>query len=164
MPTPARSALQRRPGPRPHPSRVRPSSPKGFFNMDDLRLVDYKPKPKLVHTETRVLTPRFPAIDAHNHLGVQFGGGWDQRPLPELLDVLDQTRVRMLVDLDGGWGEDLLNAHLEKFKQAAPERFQIFGGVDWSRWPDEGNRRRRPCRSVSRDLPRSVDRFGAIAG
>jgi predicted TIM-barrel fold metal-dependent hydrolase len=46
----------------------------------------------------------------------------------------------MLIDLDGGWGEELLNAHLEKFKQPAPERFQIFGGVDWSRWPEEGNR------------------------
>ena len=108
--------------------------------MDELRLVDYRPKSKLVNAETRVLTPRFPTIDAHNHLGVQFGGGWDQRPLSELVDVLDQAHVRMLVDLDGGWGEDLLNAHLEKFKQAAPERFQIFGGVDWSRWPEEGDR------------------------
>ena len=108
--------------------------------MNELRLVDYRPKPKLVKNETSVLTPRFPVIDAHNHLGVQFGGGWDQRPLSQLLDVLDQAHVRMLVDLDGGWGEDLLNAHLKKFKQAAPERFQIFGGVDWSRWPDEGDR------------------------
>lgn len=108
--------------------------------MNDLRLVDYRPKSKLVTAETRVLTPRFPAIDAHNHLGVTFGGGWDQRPLLELLDVLDQAHIRMLVDLDGGWGEDLLDAHLEKFKQAAPERFQVFGGVDWSRWPEEGDR------------------------
>ena len=108
--------------------------------MDELRLLDYKPKPRLVNTETPVLTPRFPAIDAHNHLGIQFGGAWDQRPLSELLDVLDQAHVRVLVDLDGGWGEDLLNAHLEKFKQPAPERFQIFGGVDWSKWQDEDDR------------------------
>ncbi|HEY3476194.1 MAG TPA: amidohydrolase family protein, partial [Anaerolineales bacterium] len=108
--------------------------------MAELRLEEYRPKSKLVRAETQVLTPRFPVIDAHNHLGVQFGGGWDQRPLSELLDVLDRAHVRMLVDLDGGWGEDLLNAHLEKFKQAAPERFQIFGGVDWSKWADEGNR------------------------
>jgi predicted TIM-barrel fold metal-dependent hydrolase len=43
------------------------------------------------------------------------------------------------VDLDGGWGEEILNSHLDYFKQPAPERFQVFGGVDWSQWPERGN-------------------------
>jgi predicted TIM-barrel fold metal-dependent hydrolase len=79
-------------------------------------------------------------IDAHNHLGGEFGGGWDQRPVQELLDVLDAAGVRMLVDLDGGWGEEILNRHLEHFKSAAPDRFQISGGVDWSMWDQQGDR------------------------
>jgi hypothetical protein len=43
------------------------------------------------------------------------------------------------VDLDGGWGEDILDAHLKHFKEGAPERFQIFGGVDWSKWQEMGD-------------------------
>jgi len=92
----------------------------------------------LVTKQTTVERPRFSVIDAHNHLGSAFGGGWDQRPVPELLEVLDAAGITTLVDLDGGWGEAILDAHLGHFKQTAPERFRIFGGVDWSAWPERG--------------------------
>jgi hypothetical protein len=92
----------------------------------------------LVTRQTQVLQPRFPVIDAHNHLAEPFGGGWDRRPLSELLDLLNQAGVRRFVDLDGGWGEQILRAHLEHFKRPAPERFMVFGGVDWSQWPELG--------------------------
>ena len=29
--------------------------------------------------------------------------------------------------------------HLDYFKSQAPERFQIFGGVDWSKWESMGD-------------------------
>ncbi|MBX3066574.1 MAG: amidohydrolase family protein [Anaerolineae bacterium] len=106
----------------------------------DVFLSEYKPQSKLVVKETVVEKPRFPVIDAHNHLGDPFGGGWDKRPLAELLDILDQAQVRLYVDLDGGWGEDILNRHLDIFKTPAPDRFQVFGGVDWSQWEKQGNR------------------------
>jgi predicted TIM-barrel fold metal-dependent hydrolase len=102
----------------------------------DILLHDFRPRPRLVVGETVIMKPRFPAIDAHNHLAAPFGGDWDQRPVSELLDVLDECDVRVLVDLDGGWGEHILHAHLDKFKAAAPERFRVFGGVDWSAWPE----------------------------
>jgi predicted TIM-barrel fold metal-dependent hydrolase len=108
--------------------------------MTDLRLFDYRPASKLVVPVTETEKPRFPVIDAHNHLGGLFGGEWDKRPVEELLDVLDQAGVKMLVDLDGGWGEDLLNKHLDYFKNKAPQRFQIFGGVDWSQWSEKKER------------------------
>jgi predicted TIM-barrel fold metal-dependent hydrolase len=104
-----------------------------------MQLSSYIPRPRLVVPQTPVMTPRFPVIDAHNHLSEAFGGGWDQRPLSELLDVLDEVQVRLFVDLDGGWGEDILHRHLDQFKAAAPDRFQVFGGVDWSAWPEHGN-------------------------
>jgi predicted TIM-barrel fold metal-dependent hydrolase len=44
------------------------------------------------------------------------------------------------VDLDGGWGEEVLQKHLGHFKAAAPERFVHFGGVDWSQWEVQGDR------------------------
>ncbi len=102
-------------------------------------LSDFHPRPALVTKTTLVNQPRFPVIDAHNHLGEPFGGGWDKRPVRELLDVLDEAEVRAYVDLDGGWGEDILHHHLDHFKNAAPERFHIFGGVDWSQWPEHGD-------------------------
>jgi predicted TIM-barrel fold metal-dependent hydrolase len=73
-------------------------------------------------------------IDAHNHLAEPFGGGWDKKPLSQLLDLLDEANVTRYVDLDGGWGEEILFHHLDYFKTKAPERFMVFGGVDWSQW------------------------------
>ncbi len=105
----------------------------------DLRLEDYTPVSELVVQTTAVMRSRFPVIDAHNHLGETFGGGWVNRSAAELLDVLDEAGVRLLVDLDGGWGEAILQKHLDRFKAAAPDRFMHFGGVDWRRWPDLGD-------------------------
>ena len=103
-------------------------------------LENFRPQSKLVTKVTLVNQPKFPVIDAHNHLGEAFGGGWDSKPISELLDLLDQAGIQIYVDLDGGWGEDLLAAHLDHFKAPAPERFRIFGGVDWSQWPKLGHK------------------------
>ena len=101
-------------------------------------LADYRPRSQLVSKTTPVIKPRFPVIYAHNHLAEPFGGGWDQKPVQDLLNTLDEAGVTHYVDLDGGWGEDILNAHLDLFKAKAPERFQVFGGVDWSQWASIG--------------------------
>lgn len=101
-------------------------------------LQNYQPVSKLVTPHTAIPKPRFPSIDAHNHLGGAFGEDWRKHPISQLLDLLDEAGVVQYVDLDGGWGEPILHAHLEYFKQAAPERFHIFGGVDWSKWREKG--------------------------
>ncbi len=101
-------------------------------------LSDFTPRSSLVTKNTLITRPRFPVIDMHNHLGEGFGH-WENWPISELLDRLDQVDVRILVDLDGGWGEDILYTHLEKIKKAAPERFRVFGGVDFSQWPVLGD-------------------------
>jgi predicted TIM-barrel fold metal-dependent hydrolase len=108
--------------------------------MNDLRLKDFKPRSRLVVKETPVDGPRFPVVDAHNHLGEQFGIGWINKPVQELLDVMDASRVERIIDLDGGWGEEILESHLDHFKAQAPERFAVFGGVDFSRWAEHGDR------------------------
>ena len=102
-------------------------------------LQNFRPRSKLVTKTTLVNKPKFPVVDAHNHLADPFGGGWDRKPLSQLLDLLDEAGVTCYVDLDGGWGEEILYRHLDYFKAKAPERFQIFGGVDWSRWAELGD-------------------------
>ena len=105
-----------------------------------MQLTDYRPRSALVTKTTLILQPRFPVVDAHNHLGEAFGGGWEKRTASEVLDVLDAAGVRIYVDLDGGFSEHYLHHHLDHFKAVAPERFRIFGGVNWSAWPEQGNR------------------------
>ncbi|MGD0610544.1 MAG: hypothetical protein ABSB41_03445 [Anaerolineales bacterium] len=53
-----------------------------------IQLEHFHPHPALVTKTTLVEKPRFLAIDAHNHLAEETGGGWGHRPLPELLDLL----------------------------------------------------------------------------
>jgi predicted TIM-barrel fold metal-dependent hydrolase len=103
-------------------------------------LKDFRPQSKLVTRTTLVNKPKFPVVDAHNHLTNPFGGGWDKKPVGQLLDLLDEAGVTHYVDLDGGWGEEILYRHLDYFKAKAPERFLIFGGVDWSQWKEMGDR------------------------
>jgi predicted TIM-barrel fold metal-dependent hydrolase len=102
-------------------------------------LENYRPQSCLVNKQSEIVKPRFPVVDAHNHLGEEFGGGWTHRPISELIDVLDLAGVKLYVDLDGGWGEDILAEHVEKFKVDQPERFKIFGGVNWEMWKSLGD-------------------------
>ncbi len=102
-------------------------------------LENFRPRSKLVTKTTFVKKPKFPVVDAHNHLAEPFGGGWDKKPLNELLDLLDEAGITHYVDLDGGWGEDILYRHLNYFKAKAPDHFQIFGGVDWRQWKTRRN-------------------------
>jgi predicted TIM-barrel fold metal-dependent hydrolase len=102
-------------------------------------LENFHPRSRLVTQTTLVKKPRFPVIDAHNHLADPFGGGWDKKPINGLLDQLDEAGVTLYVDLDGGWGEEILHRHLDLFKAKAPDRFQIFGGVDWGQWAARGD-------------------------
>jgi predicted TIM-barrel fold metal-dependent hydrolase len=101
-------------------------------------LEEYTPRPALVTKVTEIRKPRFPVIDSHNHLGMEWSG-WLDRPVSELLEVLDESGVRGYVDLDGGWGEEILHSHLDHFKAAAPDRFVMFGGVAWGEWVERGN-------------------------
>jgi predicted TIM-barrel fold metal-dependent hydrolase len=109
------------------------------MSIDGLLLHDFRPRPALVIQDHTPVRPRFPVVDAHNHLGPVWGGGWTDRPLAQLLDAMDESGVEAVADMDGGWGEEILYQHLDCFKAGAPDRFFHFGGVDWSRWPELGD-------------------------
>lgn len=103
-----------------------------------LTLPDFKPRSKMVTKTTLIERPKFPVIDAHNHLA-DFGGGYYKRPPQDLFDALDAAHVDAYVDLDGGWGEDILQYRLDNFKSYAPHRYRVFGGVAWEKWPEHGD-------------------------
>lgn len=109
-------------------------------SSEDIYLHQFKPRSMLEVKRTAIEKPLFPVIDAHNHLMDPFGGGWDKRDMAPLLDILDQANVKTYIDLDGGWGEKILQSHLEKFKHPHPDRFRVFGGVDWDAWRVQGDK------------------------
>ena len=98
-----------------------------------LTLADYRPRTSLRVAAHEVRRPRFPVVDAHNHLGPAFGGDWATRPPDELIATLDEAGVEMVVDLDGGQG-DALSTEIERWQAAYPERVAVFAGLDYESW------------------------------
>ena len=101
--------------------------------MADLRLRDYLPRRMLRTAEHPDPPVRFPTIDAHNHLGDAFGGGWADRVASELAIALDEAGLDALVDLDGGWGEHLAR-EIERWQAPLPSRVAVFAGLDYGMW------------------------------
>jgi len=104
-----------------------------------MQLDEYQPLSNLVVKKTFIKRSRFPVVDMHNHLDEEFGGGWIRQPVSKILAVLNDVNVKVFVDLDGGWGEKILQNHLDKLKQKAPETFKMFAGIPWQLWEAYGN-------------------------
>lgn len=113
---------------------------------DDLELTlpRFAPRPML-HVPNRGAPqrPRYPVIDAHNHLGTKtwgslgrVSGDWPDRPASEMLAVMDAAGVAAIVDLDGGWGEPL-RAEIGRYQEPYPERFLVFAGVDVANFAED---------------------------
>lgn len=102
----------------------------------DLRLADYHPRTRLRVPAHRVDRPRWPAIDAHNHLGPVFGGQWPGRSPDELAATLDEAGIETLVDLDGGQGDDL-SREIDRWRTPGRDRVVVFAGLDYTSWAND---------------------------
>jgi hypothetical protein len=81
-----------------------------------------------------VSRPAYPAIDAHNHLGIEpFAGNWPARSAADLAATLDEAGVERVVDLDG-FGGDRLRREIEHWQLALPGRVVVFAGLDYESW------------------------------
>lgn len=99
---------------------------------NNLILENFKPHSMLQVELIDVKKPKFPIIDAHNHLGSLFGHTWANRDVSELIREMDKLNVEAIIDLDGGFDSGILKQHLKHFKKNAPNRFIHFGGVDFN--------------------------------
>ncbi len=109
-------------------------------DIRELRLADWAPKSMLVTKVTNVDKPAFPAIDVHNHLG----GGKQALTADRVagyLQEMNEAGVQTVVNLDGGWGEQLEQT-LDALDRAHPGRFLTFALIDFDGIDDEGWTRR----------------------
>ncbi|TCO54324.1 amidohydrolase family protein [Actinocrispum wychmicini] len=99
-------------------------------------LSQFRPRSTLRAPEHHVLRARFPAVDAHAHLGrwlaswVGDGREWTVRHVPTLLATMEAHNIRAMVNLDGRWGDEL-EVNLDRYDRAHPGRFATFCHVDW---------------------------------
>lgn len=103
------------------------------MNPKEILFLDYEPISQLVTTETEIARSKFPAIDGHNHLRRVVG---DADLIKSYVQAMDGCNVQAVVDLDGGWGEDLTRRveALGKF----PGRFHVFCHVNMADVDDPG--------------------------
>lgn len=105
-------------------------------DIRDLKLKDWEPKSTMKAKVTQVNLPAFPAIDVHNHLG----GGvktLTKERVDRYLKVMDEAGVRLVVNLDGGW-DDQLKETVAALDEAHPGRFLTFALIDFHDFDKEG--------------------------
>jgi predicted TIM-barrel fold metal-dependent hydrolase len=113
----------------PRPARSQQTS--GALPVDD-----YLPKSMLHARETKVARSRYPVIDFHTHItgaGGLRGPGklrWSATP-EECLAVMDRKNLRAMVDVTGGYGDNLREA-VAKLPTAHPGRFYVFTEPAWT--------------------------------
>ncbi|MFZ0665202.1 MAG: amidohydrolase family protein [Acidimicrobiales bacterium] len=104
------------------------------------RLKEYDPVSNLVGPANDVTSARFPVVDIHTHLGrwLTPDGSWMAPDLGALFDTFDALNVRSVVNLDGRWGDEL-EANLDRYDRAHPDRFATFCQLDFAVLDGAGN-------------------------
>ncbi len=122
-------------------------------SLADLPLRAYRPRSAARVPATEVPRARFPAIDAHDHLGTWLAdpGAWACVDVARLLDLMDACNVAAIVNLDGRWGDEL-DRNLDRYDGTHPGRFVTFCHPDWSELGAEGFGER-----ISAGIRRSLD-------
>ncbi len=101
-----------------------------------LPLEQFQPRSMLHTQETKVPRAAYPVIDFHTHIthagGLQGPGviGF-AASAQECLAVMDRKNIRTMVNLTGGYGENLQKA-MDKLQNAHPGRFLVFTEPAWS--------------------------------
>ncbi len=102
-------------------------------DLTDLRLADYRPVSRARPRVTLVPQSAVPCVDVHNHLGrwLTGDGSWMVEDVTALVATMDHANVATVVNLDGRWGQDLVD-NVARYDAAYPGRFVTFCHLDWS--------------------------------
>jgi len=106
----------------------------GADERKTLLLKDFHPTSMLHVPEHHPQRAKFYVLDVHNHTNDPAGIG-DQLPAPEVINIMDQTNVRLIVILTGMWGEKLQHV-IDTMVKPYPGRFMVFTQIDWSKIDD----------------------------
>ena len=105
-----------------------------------LPLEQFEPRSTLHTKDTKVPRAAFPVIDLHTHIthtgGLAGAAGLRFAASPEeCLAVMDRKNIRTMVNLTGGYGDDLQQA-IDKLQVAHPGRFLVFTEPAWRKAAD----------------------------
>ena len=103
-------------------------------DIKQLRLKEWEPRSMLKTRVTTLERAAFPVIDAHNHLG-------KTKDVKKVLAAMDAAGVETVVNLDGGWGDEL-RAEVKRFDRAHPGRFLTYALIDFEGFGSRGWTRR----------------------
>ncbi|MBW4028884.1 MAG: amidohydrolase [Acidobacteria bacterium] len=87
-----------------------------------LPISDFHPRSMLHNTVHEVHTPRFPAIDYHNHL--------DAQNPTDVLKVMDACGIEHTVNITMKVGDEAVE-QIERYRSADARRFSTIGWMDW---------------------------------
>ncbi len=99
-----------------------------------LLLKDFHPSSMLHVPAHDVERARFYVIDVHNHTNDAAGIG-DILPPQRVVEIMDETNVKMIVILTGMWGQKLQHV-IDTMVKPYPGRFIVFFQIDWSKIDD----------------------------
>jgi len=102
-----------------------------------LPLAEFEPKSMLHVRETHVDRARFPVVDFHSHVSPRPGSARRGVPPADLVRVMDAVNLRTMVNLTGGWGDDLAST-IRSFDRAFPGRFVTMTEPAWTRASEPG--------------------------
>ena len=92
----------------------------------DLKLLDWQPASQMVVKETKIMKPKFPVIDIHNHLG-------ELANTEKYLAEMEAADVWKCISLDANSENDFYKEHLRESQKVSKERFLLFFRPDFSR-------------------------------
>jgi predicted TIM-barrel fold metal-dependent hydrolase len=105
-----------------------------------LPIEQFQPRSMLHTEETKVPRAAFPVVDMHTH--ITHAGGLDgpgqlrfAASAEECLELMDRKNIRTMVNLTGGYGENLQQA-IDKLQKPHPKRFVVFTEPAWSKAAD----------------------------
>ena len=92
----------------------------------NLRLVDWKPISQMVVKETKVMKPKFPVIDIHNHLG-------DMTRSQQYIDIMNEAGVWINIGLGSPLANDEYKQHLINHQAVSKDRFHMYVTPDFAK-------------------------------